>query len=85
MGQEKDRNEERVEAAMDTLHGYLKHLNFENWLTMPTLKLVNGQVSHLPGGTFFWKQKDTGPHCLEVRSVGSRVWSSQNANFWSGF
>jgi hypothetical protein len=33
------------------------------------LKLVNGQVSHLPGRTFFWNRKDTDPHCLTVRSI----------------
>jgi hypothetical protein len=33
------------------------------------LKLVNGQVSHLPGRTFFWNRKDTDPHCLTVRSM----------------
>jgi hypothetical protein len=33
------------------------------------LKLVNGQVSHIPGRASFWNRKDTDPHCLTVRSI----------------
>jgi hypothetical protein len=33
------------------------------------LTLVNGQVSHIPGKTFFWNRKDADPHCVTVRST----------------